>query len=41
MHAILLPAVANLHRVMVLRHRRLIGRTAGRHGPQAGTTTAE
>jgi uncharacterized protein DUF4244 len=41
MHATLLPAIANLHRVMVLRHRRLTGRTAGRHGPQAGTTTAE
>ena len=34
-------AIANLHRVMVLRHRRLTRRTAGRHGPQAGTTTAE
>lgn len=41
MRSSLLPAIANLRHVMVLRHRRLTGRTAGRHGPQAGTTTAE
>ena len=40
MRSTLLPAIANLHRVIVLRQRRLTGRTAGRHGPQAGTTTA-
>jgi hypothetical protein len=41
MRTTLYPAITNLRFALVLRHRRLTGRTAGRHGPQAGTTTAE
>lgn len=35
------PIIANLRHALVVRHRRATGRTTGRHGPQAGTTTAE
>lgn len=41
MRTTLYPVITNLRFALVLRHRRLTGRTAGRHGPQAGTTTAE
>ncbi len=41
MRTILLPAATNVRHALAVRHRRLTGRTAGRHGPQAGTTTAE
>ena len=36
-----LPAVVHLRRAIADRHFRATGRTTGRHGPQAGTTTAE
>ena len=41
MRTILLPAAANVRHTLAVRHRRLTSRAAGRHGPQAGTTTAE
>lgn len=35
------PALAALRGFAVRRHRRLSARVLSRHGPQAGTTTAE
>jgi hypothetical protein len=36
-----LPTLATLRGATARRHRRLTARTLSRHGPQAGTTTAE
>lgn len=36
-----LPTLTDLSGVIARCHRRLIARTLSRHGPQAGTTTAE
>ncbi|HEV2342518.1 MAG TPA: DUF4244 domain-containing protein [Actinocrinis sp.] len=36
-----LPTLTDLYGVMLRCHRRLISGTLSRHGPQAGTTTAE
>lgn len=41
MLAVLLTALAALRSVAVRRRRKITARTTSRHGPQAGTTTAE
>jgi hypothetical protein len=41
MLAFLLTTLAALRGIAVRRHRKLTARATSRHGPQAGTTTAE